>query len=1004
MLPRNSTFNRYTLKRIFNKFFLIFTYCFLVGLEGLFSLEAQAPYFINFTTNDGLPSVEVYDIREDSNGKLWFTTDRGVAVYDGYSFKTYSTSDKMTSNTNFNFIELKNDDFFLTAYNGGLCHYEEGAFKEHKHNSALIDRTKNVWIRSWLLYDNHLLFLPNKEREQFFTFNLSSGLINSFPALTQQNFYSSTSKGDIYQTKFKDREVFFIKNLLAQDIGSTVSIEKQRIEVNENEYIIEFKNSALVWKNNQFNSIPSLESVSVECMRGEENGDLWLGTNKGLFYYQGGDITVKPEVFFENLTISAIHKDKDDNYWIASIQKGIFFVPSFKIKALQNLPTEILSEKIGGFGLGLKDSNLIFVTSQWKGFHIKDSFARDPLNRNKNFEIYPLVCPTYSYNVFTNSSILILSRFNKFRIETAPFTANHPKKRTIGPKFILNEKSYISPNYTGFSTRFFNGDPQFYSDLHSTSNTKFEKRITSLLKDSQDNIWIGSMDGLYRFNTADYKYIYNHNKESKLLQTRISSLLEIEKNNLWISTIGNGLLLYTQDSVYQISTQEGLSSNLINCIELENDSTLWVGTNNGLNKVNFQLTGKNIQLNSIEIYTKQDGLFSNFINDIIFWNGNLWLALDKGINYLSPKDLIRNIKPPKIFIASVEVQNLDSLLEENGQLAYNENDVKINFKGVCYNKPFNRTFYRYKLLRNGKENDWFHTNDVSAQFLDLPSGSYRFIVDARNKNGEWSISPASFNFEIAAHFSSTFWFRTLVLLGIIGMLGLFFWFRYSALIREKALQGALFRSKNAELSALRNQMNPHFVFNSLNSIQNFIFNKDVEQANYYLSNFSKLMRDSLELSKLDFITMEKEIAFIQNYLELEQMRFPEKFDFEISVDNSLNQEYIFIPPLIIQPILENSIKHGFKHIDYKGKIYISFQKTNEKKLIKIRVEDNGKGIAKDNKKLNSTGFTSHGMGIIKERINLFNSNNPENKSSFVFGNKKDKNGFYTDLFIPLKND
>ncbi len=985
------------------KILCILLCCWLFNLDGIPLLNGQDPYYINFNTNDGLPSVEVYDIREDKNGKLWFTTDRGVAEYDGYGFKTYSTLDKMTSNTNFNFIELTDDNFFLTAYNGGLCHYEKGEFKEHKYNKALKEQTKSVWIRSWLLYEDYLLFIPTKELKSLFAFNLTSGVIETQPTVTPENFHSNILEGDIYQTKFKNKDIFFIKST-DEDNGSAVSIEKQRIKIKENEYLIEFKNNTLIYKHNQFAPIPRLEGKSIESIKREENGDLWLGTNKGLFYFQEGNIKVAPEVFFENLTISAIHKDKDDNYWIASIQKGIFFVPSFKIKALQNLPEEIISEKVGGFGLGLKDSNLILVTSQWKGFHIKDSTSVDVNNRNKKYHIYSFTPPFLNKAAFSKTSNLTLSKFNKFRIETLPISSDNSSTMTIGPKFILNDKSYITPNYSGYSVRFLNGDPSFNSTIHSSSKTKFEKRITAILKDSKENIWIGSMEGLYHFNTVDHAFLYSHNKASKLLQTRISSILEIKKDHLWISTIGNGLLHYTRDSVSQVSTQEGLSSNLINCMELENDSTLWVGTNNGLNKVNFQFTGKDIQINSIEIYTKRDGLFSNYINDIIFWNGYLWLALDKDINYLSPYNLIKNIQPPKIFIASVEVSNLDTLLEENDQLAYNENDVKINFKGICYNKPFNKTFYRYKLLRDNKENDWFHTNDVSAQFLDLPSGSYRFIVDARNKNGEWSLSPASFSFEIAAHFSTTLWFKSLILLGLLGILGLFFWYRYRALVREKALQGALFRSKNAELSALRNQMNPHFVFNSLNSIQNYIFNKDVEQANFYLSNFSKLMRDSLELSKLDFITMKKEIDFIRNYLELEQMRFPDKFIFEIKVDQALDQAFILIPPLIIQPILENSIKHGFRHIDYTGKLSIKFQKTEKDNLIRIRIEDNGKGMLTEQRQRESEGFTSHGMGIIKERINLFNYNSPKNNSSFVYGNKKEAKGFYSELILPLKND
>ena len=173
-------------------------------------------------------------------------------------------------------------------------------------------------------------------------------------------------------------------------------------------------------------------------------------------------------------------------------------------------------------------------------------------------------------------------------------------------------------------------------------------------------------------------------------------------------------------------------------------------------------------------------------------------------------------------------------------------------------------------------------------------------------------------------------------------------------------------------------MNPHFIYNALNSIQNFIFKNDPEKANYLLSRFSNLMRKSLNLSKLNFIPIEEEIEFLENYLQLEKMRFEDKFDYSItkSENITLNEK---IPPLLIQPLIENSIKHAFSSIDKKGLISIRFSKSDSK--LKITVDDNGKGI----KGVNIDDYTEenpHALYIIRERINIINESNID-KASFI---------------------
>jgi len=184
-------------------------------------------------------------------------------------------------------------------------------------------------------------------------------------------------------------------------------------------------------------------------------------------------------------------------------------------------------------------------------------------------------------------------------------------------------------------------------------------------------------------------------------------------------------------------------------------------------------------------------------------------------------------------------------------------------------------------------------------------------------------------------------------------------------------------------------MNPHFVFNALNSIQNFVFKNDVKKANYYLSRFSKLMRDGLQFARLKYISLEEEIIFLNTYLELEKMRFPDKFTYNVKVEDDIPTNRYYIPPLLFQPILENAVKHAFKNIDYEGLLKINFEEKIPGEVLKITITDNGEGFDLEKVGINKqTKNKSLGMEIITNQIALLNSEGKDTKASFKIFNRK----------------
>ncbi|MBN2891059.1 MAG: tetratricopeptide repeat protein [Bacteroidales bacterium] len=188
------------------------------------------------------------------------------------------------------------------------------------------------------------------------------------------------------------------------------------------------------------------------------------------------------------------------------------------------------------------------------------------------------------------------------------------------------------------------------------------------------------------------------------------------------------------------------------------------------------------------------------------------------------------------------------------------------------------------------------------------------------------------------------------------------------MIFRQKLAKSRYEAKLFNQKLLRLQMNPHFIFNALTSIQSFMLEKDTKQAAIYLSAFSKLTRSILNNSREEFITLQEEFETAENYLKIQQMRYENKFNFKIEVDPKLDMEKYFIPPMISQPFVENAVVHGFKDIDYKGEIIITYKKSEEN--IQITIEDNGKGISKKNIKKHK----SHATDITKERLEILNKN------------------------------
>jgi hypothetical protein len=341
--------------------------------------------------------------------------------------------------------------------------------------------------------------------------------------------------------------------------------------------------------------------------------------------------------------------------------------------------------------------------------------------------------------------------------------------------------------------------------------------------------------------------------------------------------------------------------------------------------------------------------------------------------------LFINQKPFSLY---TQVNDLDEL-----SLKYDQNTIGIEAGIIDYYSRKDKI--RYKFGQNGKEGEWQYPPDHIIRYESLSPGSYRLVVQSSNINNEFNSPEKILLININPAFWNTWWFRIVASIFVLSIFYLVIRYRTrqrfklqlersgkEKQIAELKLRSAELQQQRTEMEmqALRAQMNPHFIFNSLNSINRFILQNDRAQASEYLTKFSKLVRMILQNSQASLITLESELESLDLYLNLESLRFNYHFDYNITIPKDLDKEVLQVPPLILQPYVENAIWHGLMHKEEKGHLDIDISENDDHLFLKIK--DNGVGRAKA-KALSSKSATKHksmGLRITENRIAILQKN------------------------------
>jgi ligand-binding sensor domain-containing protein len=486
------------------------------------------------------------------------------------------------------------------------------------------------------------------------------------------------------------------------------------------------------------------------------------------------------------------------------------------------------------------------------------------------------------------------------------------------------------------------------------------------------SVWAASTrKGISRLDVATGKFTryqptYQHPVGS-LTDKDIRSLCEDHRGQLWIGTNQGGLNRYNAqtNSFTAFTTEDGLPNNHIVGIVEDAAGNLWLSTNQGVCK--FNPTTK-----TCRNYDESDGLQGNEFFEAYAkgTNGQVIFSGPNGFNIFDPSTIRDNPLIPPVRITGVQIQNkTERLPTETLDLSYEENDLSFDFVALNFIMP-EKNQYAYQLTNVDK--DWVYCGTRRfVSYTNLDSGEYVFRVKASNNDGVWNEKGAQLRIIIQSPFWQTWWFRGLVLVLVLGLIYMVMQYRIRQVKKQEAQKTAFNKQLAAmEMQALRAQMNPHFIFNSLNSINRFIMKNESEKASDYLAKFSKLIRLILHHSSMPVVTLESELEALQLYLTLESLRFDGQFTFSIQVDKAVEPAYTELPPMIIQPYVENAIWHGLMHKEGGGRITIGWQV--EKNVLICTIEDNGIGRKKaaELKSKSATRTKSLGMQITSNRLKL----------------------------------
>lgn len=909
--------------------------------------------------NTTITDNKINEIQDDTNGNVWIATDNGLSKFEKQTglFKNYYLSSCRYGNSNIIFsiaIKEKNiwcaTDAGLVKFNiqNGVSTYYECNTADHKVYSRLCNKTQHVVID-----ENNICWLCTSDG--VWSFDTKSNLFKRAISSENDPLYNP-----LFLTAFSENET----NLWVGNWQYGLKLYNKKTGT-----VTNFKNAGLCP-----NNVCSIKKISQP----DGSNFLWLNGNLIAFNTTTKEFLQfkKPLQFLDYPNSKNIYAAKDNSVWIGTDNGLYIYTPqrqNFNTHLLgatyttQNIVFNSFKDQII---LGAQGDNIFNIyDNSFKRISKQNSFLfSNYLYKEKDAAALSITLQSNNEWWITTSEGIV-----KFDLTTKQKTWYEHKANdtTSLPKNFINyvffdskKRLWIFPWRNGIwqMDKTTGKCKQLFTGFGTIAGIKKQLLIADAVEDDAGNIWFADLDEgivLYEQKTGTFSKPF----ENTIGNPHTNRLYK-KGNNIY--SVANNTIIKWKDKsgCVKINLPQELEKKVYDFAPDKNGNW-WLVTVNGLLFFNEQLQ-------FFKRFTIADGLYSNDLDGTIFCmpDGKMLIGMPSFITSFLPENVTAVNKNKAAvtlikFTANGTTVDVDST--QNIQLNYTQNNIIVEWALPDFTNPFKNQYYCQLVGIDSVKN--YIGNKGIVQYAKLSYGHYTLLLSAANANGEFSTKVLLIHFTIEPPFWKTTWFIVLSIL----FLGIAVYCIFKTKI-NKVRKKALLKQQMAELEmkALRAQMNPHFIFNSLNAIQECIVMNNSHAAYDYLSKFSKMVRRILENSGKLYVTLKEEIELLQWYVQLEQLRFKEPVDFDLIIENVIDIENISIPSMIIQPYVENALWHGLAMKTINKKLTIRFIKKQHG--IECIILDNGIGRENaDMQKKKDLYKKSMGMMITKERLQLFNT-------------------------------
>lgn len=961
---------------------LLFGTCYLStgsGLAGQDTYSSYSPIVQQYGDRVDMPAAGVYDILVDEANQLWQATATGVYVFDGNAVKHFTEKDGLLSNRILR-IGKRNDEIWLLAHDGRLCFYRDGQFHPYAYNQVLMDSLSSTNpLHNFGMAANGEILLTFRSGRHRFVHMSGDGVFHSQTnssdsvEITIQACSNGLLVSEKYRRYLNKVESSELKNsfVFKSENGSLLSIpSNSNTEYNRRVRIpqaVRLADDRLVVNTSyglyaQEESGGPLKEVSLErstiSLMVDQDGWLWEGLYTGGVNVYRPDDLYKPYLhLLDDKDASCLTEDKEGGIWISCMRGGVFYVPNKKVlyrnfrkgEAAQTLFLQNgdRAENIRGKGVFIyRDGALL----EKLGF----PYCSINLPPNRSFLLIAGTVDAHTYDPVSRKLSLVL--------ESVPSAGFNSREQTDSTLYVR----------TG-------------TMLHEIGRQGLIKSIelgmyvrTGYLR--ADSTWLlAGPSGAFVMKNDEIERLYPRDSTHEVHVLDIFA----HRGDIYLSTNGHGVVRISGETVNNIDSKFGLRSDFVNYAFLVEDSLL-VLSDQGVDILEVHPDLKIIgQWHPGNGWGKLGAYIGKQ------WGDSVVMLDDQGRYRVAVEDLIRPfpiLEPP-----GLRVEQAGNLLEEGrSSFSHEENEFSFHFSSGNFQQ---NKEYRYQLI--GVDGDWQFSQQQMVRYPDLDPGDYQFLVEARPVGAKWTDNTRDWKFSI----EPSFYQRWDFLFGaMVVMLGLVFFLIRLWYERKRKRAQVLFELVSLKGEALRSQMNPHFTFNALNSIQAFVSGNNPTKASQYLSSFASLIRMFLDFSREDTVSVHQEIELLRAYLDLEQMRFRGRFTYSLEVDDTIDIHNTEIPPILVQPLVENALVHGVLPAKHDVKLLIVFELTSHE-LLRCTVFDNGAGIQNSppaNEK------RSVGLKVVKERLaNFARAGVSSGQVSLSEGNLRGQHGTLSSIEIPI---